>query len=335
MMKNKSFIIILIILLISSILLTITATYFIRKNKILDHNINISMVIKSVDPSLNFWQIVKAGAINAKEEYGINLNIAGPWLESDLNGQKKILEDLISDKPSAIILAALDYNALVPVIEKINLKKIPIITIDSGVNSNIPKSFIATDNISAGETLGKFMNNSLSQGDSVAIISFVKGAASAIEREKGVRKAINENGKLLIEGSYYCDNFRDKASEISLNIIKNKPNIKGIIALNDPSTTGAARAIKMSGLKDSILLIGFDNGIEEIDFLEEGIIKALVVQKPFNMGYLSVKTAIEVLRKNKVKERIDTGSELITLKNMYTQENQKLLFPLTKEIPVQ
>jgi ribose transport system substrate-binding protein len=333
-MKNKSYIIILIIFIVSSILLTITTLYFIKKNKVIDKDINIAMVIKSMDPSFNFWQIVKAGAITAKEEYGINLNITGPWLESDLNGQKKILEELIVKKPSVIILAALDYNALIPVIEKINFNNIPVITIDSGINSKIPKSFIATDNIEAGEKLGKFMNNLLSEGDSIAIISFVKGAASAIDREKGVRKAINKSGKLVIEGSYYCDNFRDKASEITLNIIRNKPNIKGIIALNDPSTTGAARAIKKTGLKNSILLIGFDNGIEEIEFLEEGIIKALVVQKPFTMGYLSVITAIEVLRKNNVIARIDTGSELITLENMYTQKNQKLLFPLTKEIPV-
>lgn len=334
-MKNKSIVMTLIILLILSIILMITTEYFFKKNKLVNKDTTIEMVIKSMDPSFNFWQIVKAGAITAKEEYGINLNISGPWLESDLNGQKKILEKLIIKKPSAIILAALDYNALIPVIEKINSENIPIITIDSGINSNIPKSFIATDNIAAGETLGKFMNNLLLEGDSIAIISFVKGAASAIDREKGVRKVINEEGKLIIEGSYYCDNFRDKASEITVNILRNKPNVKGIIALNDPSTTGTARVIKETGLKDSIFLIGFDNGIEEIEFLEEGIIKALVVQKPFNMGYLSVKTAIEVLRKNNVIVRIDTGSELITLENMYTQENQKLLFPLTKEIPVQ
>ena len=52
------------------------------------------------------------------------------------------------------------------------------------------------------------------------------------------------------------------------------------------------------------------------------------------MGYLSIKTAIELLRGKSVKKRIDTGSSLITLDNMYTQENQKLLFPLIKEIPI-
>ena len=60
-----------------------------------DKNINIAMVIKSMDPSLNFWQIVRSGATTAKDEYGVNLKITGPWLESDISGQKKILEDMI------------------------------------------------------------------------------------------------------------------------------------------------------------------------------------------------------------------------------------------------
>lgn len=333
-MKHKSMIITLILIFMILIVLIITSIFFIKKNTLSYQDIQIAMVIKSMDPSFNFWQIVKAGAMTAKNEYGITLNITGPWLESNVSEQKSILEVLIKEKPSAIILAALDYNALIPVVEKIHLNGIPIITIDSGVNSNIPKSFIATDNIAAGESLGNQMIELLSKGDPVVIISYVKGTASAIDREKGVRKALNESGELIIEGSYYCDNFRDKASEITLDIIKNKPQIKGIIALNDPSTTGAARAIKEAGYQNNIYLVGFDNGIEEIEFLEEGIIKALVVQKPFNMGYLGVKKAVEVLQGKNIDAGIDTGSTLITLDNMYTQENQKLLFPVVKEIPI-
>jgi ribose transport system substrate-binding protein len=64
--------------------------------------------------------------------------------------------------------------------------------------------------------------------------------------------------------------------------------------------------------------------------LEEGVIQAIVVQKPFNMGYLGVKTSIHLLNKVKISPRMDTGSEIITQDNMYTYENQKLLFPFVE-----
>ena len=131
------------------------------------------------------------------------------------------------------------------------------------------------------------MNNTLSYGDSIAILSFVKGAASAIDREKGVRKALDKNGKLIIEGSYYCNNFREKASEITLNILKNKPHIKGIIALNDPSTTGAARAIKEAGLKEG-KLVGFLGDTHIYENHIDGMTEQLQ-RKPFPLPKINTK----------------------------------------------
>ena len=59
--------------------------------------------------------------------------------------------------------------------------------------------------------------------------------------------------------------------------------------------------------------------------------QGLVVQKPFNMGYLSVEKAVQLLEGVQVERNIDSGSKLITRENMYTDENQKLLFPFKDE----
>ena len=65
-------------------------------------------------------------------------------------------------------------------------------------------------------------------------------------------------------------------------------------------------------------VIGFDNSLEQIKFLEKGVFQAIVVQKSFNMGYLAVETALKVLKGENVPPVIDSGSELITKENMYT-----------------
>jgi ribose transport system substrate-binding protein len=310
------------------IAITIVSKYGFKKKPV-----NISLVIKTIDPSYEFWQIIKSGVESACNEEGVVLTVSGPLQENDVETQIKLLESSIEQKPSAIILAANDYNMLIPTVKKINEKRIPLIIIDSGINSDIPVSLIATDNIVAGKKAGLKMMDILSNGDHVVIVSYVKGTATAIEREKGVKDAIIENPKLILDNIYYCDNLRDTASEITIKVLKDNPRIKGIIALNDPSTIGVARIIRQKNLKDKIQLVGFDNSIEEIDYLEEGVIKALIVQKPFNMGYLSVKAAIKSIRGEKVEKRIDTGANLITADNMYSEENQKLLFPIIKEIP--
>lgn len=73
-------------------------------------------------------------------------NMMGRIGKMDIEGQIEILERAIHEKPSAIILAASDYNLLVPIADKIN--------VDSGISSKISSSFIATDNYAAGGQAG-------------------------------------------------------------------------------------------------------------------------------------------------------------------------------------
>ena len=105
-----------------------------------------------------------------------------------------------------------------------------------------------------------------------------------------------------------------------------------IVGLNEYSAVGAARAVKALGKTDQIRMGSIDSSMEQIQYLEAGIYEALVIQKPFNMGYLGVETAVNAVRGRKIAKSTDSGSELITKENMYTEENQKLLFPIAKSL---
>lgn len=310
-----------------TILIIIMAAVF-KYDSIEKEKIRIALVVKNINPDNDFWQIVMAGAEIAAKELNVELEIHGPMFEINIEEQIDIIEEIIKTKPYAIILAACDVDALVPVAEKIVEQKIILVTVDSGINSSVSASFIATDNFKGGEILGAEMEELLSPGDSVVIISHVQGTLTAIERERGVRSIIEKNGKLDIVGTYFCDNLEEKAYNITMDVINSNMEIKGIIALNAISTVGTAQAIDVLDLKDEIFLVGFDNSFEELQFLEQGVIKTLIVQKPFNMGYISVKTVVDILNGKSVISRIDTGLVLINLLNINSPENQKLIFPL-------
>jgi ribose transport system substrate-binding protein len=114
-----------------------------------------------------------------------------------------------------------------------------------------------------------------------------------------------------------------------MEILEN-PSILGIVALNEIVTIGVARAIEDADAADRISVVGFDGAPEELAYLERGILKATVVQRPYNMGYMSVKTAVEYLKGSDVEPFIDTGSVLITAENMFKREYQELLFPVNE-----
>lgn len=286
----------------------------------------IQIVLKSLEGQpMDFWNVVIRGIHEAGKEFDVKVELSGPRFEKEINRQINIMNRVTDLHPPLIILAASDYKRLVPSVQKAHKLGIPVVTLDSGVDSSLPVSFIATDNVAAGIKAGKEMLRLLAgrKRTTIAIVSHIKETATAIDREKGVRKAL-QNKNIL--GTWFCDVEQDKAYHITLKLIKNS-SLGGIIALNEVATLGVAQAIEEKGLQNKIIVVGFDNAIKELSLLEAGVIKATVVQQPYNMGYMAVKMAVEYLKGQKVAKFIDTGSILITKKNMFKREYQEILFP--------
>lgn len=314
--------------------LIVCSIYFLNRaifDKETNKKANILVVVKAIDIHMEFWDSVYAGIDAAAKEFDVKVEVTGSKTEKDIEEQIKILENAIKNKPDAIILAADDYNALVPVAQNIKKTNIKLITLDSGLNSDLPDCFIATDNIEAGRKAGERLSQLLEPNSKIAIISHVEGSATAIEREQGVRRGLSKGISDNIVGVYYSNAEQEKAYEITKKLVAENPDLKGIVGLNESSTVGTAMAINDLGLKGKIKVVGFDSSLSEVNFIEKGTIQATVVQKPFNMGYLCVKTAVQALKGKKVSKKIDTGSELIIKENIYTEENQKLLFPFVQK----
>lgn len=289
----------------------------------------IHIVFKSIERKpMDFWNVVEKGVSEAGREFGIDVEYFGPRYEKEISRQLMIFRSVIRKDPPLIILAASDYVRLNPVLEEADKRGIPIITLDSGVSSDLPVSFVATDNLHAGRKAGVEMARLLEHHPrkEVAIVSHIKETATAIEREEGVKMALAGH---TIVGSFYCDVEQEKAYRVTMDLLKN-PRIGGIVALNEVVSLGVARALEETGMADEVLMVGFDNAVKELEYLEAGIIKATVVQRPYNMGYLAVKTAVDYLQGRRVKKFYDTGSVLITKENMFRREYQELLFPFTE-----
>lgn len=291
----------------------------------------ITVIIKE-SKSMEFWQVFADGAETAAKEFDADIEVIGPEKETDIDEQIAMMEAAVARKPDAIVLAATDFNRLVPAARQAGDAGIPLIMADSGINSDVPKSFIATDNVAAGEKIGGLMAEELAgRGGKVAIISYVQWTATQLDRERGVRNVLEATPGVEIVGTFYSDGIERKAYEMTLELLKEHPDLKGIVGLNEASSVGPGKALRDAGAAGRVKLVGFDSSIEEVKLLEEGVMQATVVQRPFNMGYLGVKTAVQAVRGEKVPRVIDTGAVVITKANMYEDENQKLLFPFVGE----
>lgn len=273
----------------------------------------------------SFWVTVKAGADSAGNEFGAEVIWKGPTQETDIASQIAIIEDYINKGIDAIVLAACDAQGLIPVIQKAADKNIPVITIDSGVDSDIPKSFIATDNIAAAQKGAQALAELVGEQGKVACIPFVPGAATSNWREQGFVEEIKKYPNIELLPIRYSQSEVAVGMAVTEDLLTGHPDIKGIFAANEAGTIGVIQALKTKNKLGKVKVVGFDAAPNEVEALASGALDALIVQDPFKMGYEGVKAAVSVLNGQEIPKRMDTGVYVVTRENMNLPEIARLL----------
>lgn len=278
-----------------------------------------------------FWQTIKAGADVAGQEVNAEILWNGPKKETEIQDQIDIVRNYASQSVDGVALAATDKHALVETVKDLEAKSIPVVTIDSGIEPDISRSFIATDNVAAAGLAAKEMGKLLGGKGKYAVLSFLKGAGTSDEREQGFLDGMKEFPGMERVAIEYTDSDSAKAQDKMETILTQHPDLAGVFASNEPNVVGAASALESKNLTGKVKLFGFDASKAEIEYLKSGAVQGVVVQNPFKMGYEGVKALAQIARgEGAPQKRIDTGATVVTKANMDQPEIHKLLFPLEK-----
>ncbi len=288
----------------------------------------IVLVSKSIQSEYVFWETIRMGAQLAAKEEEIPFEYVGPLEEKDVDKQVEIMNSKIEEGADIILLAAADKERLALSVENAKKKGITLVSVDSSVVGQT--EIVATDNVAAAQELTHYLLESINNEGEVIMLNFVQGASTANEREQGYDLVMAEQSKVKQLPTVYTEGTTESAYKKAKEIIKQYPNLKGIVGANQYMTEGICLAIEELGLSKKIKVVGFDSSNVIIEALERGIIEAILVQKPFNMGYLGVKVAVDLFDGKKVEQDTDTGYKLITADTLYDTENQKLLYPIIR-----
>lgn len=322
-MKNNKRALSWLLLIFVIMLLIVTITQCKAED---NKDIKIIYVTKVLDDNNAFWFSLIEGAQIAAKEYGVDLTVVAPDSEKDYKKQNELIEKAIAQNPDAILLSPAENEKTLPAAKKIKEAGIKLILIDSQMKEPIEDALIATDNYEAGIKVGELVKNLIKEDSKIAIVSHVQGTSTAIAREAGLRDSLGEEEGKIVD-VVFSDSEYERAFEVTKELLQVHPDVDIIAGLNEYSAIGAARAVRDLGLTNSIKLVGFDSSQEEIQLLEAGIFEGIVVQKAFNMGYIGLETAVNILKGEDVAANIDSGSNVVRKDDIYTEENQKLLFP--------
>ncbi len=279
-----------------------------------------------------FWKSIHAGALKAAAETGVDIAWKGPPKEDDRDEQIKVVEDSVTRRVAAIVLAPLDEAALATPVAEAAKDKIPVVVIDSDLKGDAHASFVATDNEKGGAMAAERLGTLLGGKGRVLMLRYQVGSASTEKRERGFLAGIAKfPGITMVSDNQYAGATAEAAYAAAENLLQRFPELDGIFCPNESATFGMLRALTSVGRNGKVKFVGFDASAKLAEALKTGDIHGLVLQNPFRMGYLGVKTALAVLDGKPVERRIDTGVAMATPDNMTTPDIAELLNPKLPE----
>jgi ribose transport system substrate-binding protein len=253
-----------------------------------------------------FWQAVKSGAEQSAKANNVRITFEGPETEAMVDKQIDMLSAALAKKPQALGIAALDSKAAIPLLKRAQNEKIPVIAFDSGVDSDIPVTTCATDNLAAAALAADKMAELIGNSGEVAVIVHDQTSRTGVDRRDGfVNQIKSKHPNIKIVSVQYGAGDHLKSAEIAKAMIQANPNLKGIFGANEGSAEGAAIGVKESGKK--LVLIGFDSGKEQKENIMSGLMAGAITQNPVGIGKCVVDSAVKALHGEKLPKKVDTG----------------------------
>ena len=313
-----------------SLALALGASGFACKKKEGGSQLKIAVIPKGT--THEFWKAVHAGAAKAGQESNVEIIWKGPLKEDDLKEQIDIVQSFTAQGVSGIVLAPLNDKALSKSVKDATNSNVPVLVFDSDLQGDDHVAFVATDNFAAGKLAGEEMAKLLGDKGNVVVLRYQESSASTQNRENGFLDAIKaHSGITVVSDNQYGGATTETSKSKSESLLSaqkaDKDQVQGIFCPNESTTFGMLLALRGMGLSGKIKFIGFDSSDKLLEGISAGEVHGLVLQDPFKMGYLAVKTLVDKLQGKSIEKRIDTGAKFLTKANLDQPEMKELLHP--------
>jgi ribose transport system substrate-binding protein len=294
----------------------------------------LAIVVKGLDNP--FFEAIHQGcekwnSENANSEY--TCFYTGPPSTSDEAGEAQIVADMFS-RADVVAIAISPSNAkLIANTIKTANPTIPVMTVDADLtveDAALRKTYLGTDNYLMGFRLGEYLKAAQPNGGTLCTIEGNPGADNILRRAQGSRDALSgqkglaalagEGGWTEVAGCPVFTNDDGPAGvQAMTDILAANPNLSAFVIEGGWPLFGAPQPYRQlfGPLKDKIAantfsVVAADTIGDEVAIAKEGLVTALVGQRPFEMGYLAPKVMIDLVEGKKVDDPVFTGLDECT-----------------------
>src|ERR671920_306543 len=201
----------------------------------------------------NFYITMDCGARAKAEALGnITIDTQGPE-RFDQTLQTPILSAVVQSAPSAIMMAPNDRQGMIAPIQAAIDAGVPVLCVDTTLDSDIQLGDVATDNVEGGRLAARGLAELIGGTGKVFVVNVIPGVSTTDQREQGFREAIeSEFPDVEYLGQEYCNDDANVAAQITAARLQSDPELAGIFGTNLFSAQGAAAALREQGMQGKV-----------------------------------------------------------------------------------
>jgi len=277
----------------------------------------VALIMKSL--ANEFFSTMAEGAKKHQAANAVTyeLIVNGIKNETDLAEQVNLVEQMVAQQVSAIVIAPADSKALVPALKRAKDAGILIVNIDNKLDADVLKQanlsvpFVGPDNRAGARQVGEALAKRLKAGDEVALIEGISTAYNGQQRRLGFEDAMKAAGMNIV--AVQSGNWEmDKANNIAGSLLSERANLKAVLCANDNMALGAAAAIQAAGKSGQVLVVGFDNIAAIKPMLADGRVVATADQHGDQLAVFGIEAALKILKGDEPPGDQTTAVDLVT-----------------------
>jgi ribose transport system substrate-binding protein len=277
----------------------------------------------------NFYITMDCGARAKAAALGnITIDTQGPE-RFDQTLQIPILNAVVQTKPAAIMMAPNDRRGMIAPIQAAIDAGVPVLCVDTTIESDIQLGDIATDNVEGGRLAARGLAEAISGAGKVFVVNVKPGISTTDMREEGFNEAItNEFPDIQYLGQEYCNDDANVAAQITSARLQSDPDLSGIFGTNLFAAQGAAAALREQGLSGKVKLVGFDAGPTQVQDLKSGAADLLIAQHPGDIGEVAIQVLHDFLSTGEAPDpkELVTGATIVSRDNLEDPEVARYLY---------
>jgi len=281
----------------------------------------VALVMKSL--ANEFFKTMEDGARTHQKANAAAYDLIAVGIrdEQDVAGQIKLVEQMIAEAVSALVIAPADSQALVAVCKKAQDAGIVVVNIDNKLDPTVLDErrakipFVGPNNREGARAAGLYLGERLQAGDEVAILQGIPGAANSSERTRGFEQAMAARGMKLV-ASQPAHWETAKANQVATALLSEHSGLAALLCANDNMALGAVAALRAAGKERQVKVIGFDNIAAVREMVKDGRILATVDQHGDQLAVFGIEQALGTLRSKLPGQDRDTPVDLVTAESL-------------------